>query len=413
MDVPRSRVNRRRWPFAVGAAGLLLLGTLGLRGLKSAPPTVERASIVLDTVRRGDLVLAVQGQGSLVPERIQWVSAVSAGQVERVLLTPGTPVETDTLLVVLSNPNLELQALEAERQLVTASSELANLQATQRSHRLAQQSIIASLSSDQHEAQLRAEADLELSRKGFLSALEMSHSSAKAEELAGRVEFERKRLEALGEGLAAQRAAQRAQIDRLQSIADFRRQQVQALRVRARVSGVLQELPLQAGQWITPGTVLGKIVEPEKLKAELRISQTRMKDVQIGQSATIDTRLGLVPGRVARIDPSVREGVVKVDVALEGPLPKGARPDLNVEGTIELERLTHVLFVGRPISPRIDGPTSLFRVAPDGRSADRVSVQLGRSSVRAVEVLSGLAEADQIILSELPQWDSAQKIVLR
>lgn len=326
MDVPRSRVARRRWPLAVGAAGLLLLVTVGLRSLKSAPPTVERASLVLDTVRRGDLLLAVQGQGSLVPERIQWVSAVSAGQVERVLLTPGTPVETDTLLVVLSNPDLELQALEAERQLVTASSELANLHATQRSQRLAQQSIIASLSSDHHEARLRAEADLELSRKGFLSALEMSHSSAKAEELAGRVEFERRRLEALAEGLSAQRAAQRAQIDRLQSIADFRRQQVQALRVRARVSGVLQELPLQAGQWITPGTVLGKIVDPEKLKAELRISQTRMKDVQIGQSATIDTRLGLVPGRVARIDPSVREGVVKVDVSLEGPLPKGARP---------------------------------------------------------------------------------------
>jgi HlyD family secretion protein len=415
MDVPRSRPERkhRRWLAGVAAAGLGIGATILLGGLRAAPPTVERSSLWIETVRRGDMLREVQGQGSLLPEQIQWVSAVCAARIERILIKAGTPVQEDSVLVELSNPDLQLQALESERQLATASSELMTLQANQRNQRLAQESVVASLNSDANEARLRAAADLELANRGFLSGLEMSHSKAKADELSGRVDFERKRLAALLDGMAAQVTAQRAQVDRLRSIAEFRGREVQALKVRAGIAGVLQEIPVQLGQWVTPGALIAKVVQPERLKAELRIAETRMRDVQVGQRVSVDTHNGIVTGRVARIDPAAQAGAVKVDVAIEGPLPRGARPDLSVEGTIELEHLADVLFVGRPAFGRGEGQVSLFKVASDGDYAERVQVRLGRSSAKTVEVVDNLHEGDQVILSDLSQWDSVPRIRIR
>jgi multidrug resistance efflux pump len=415
MDVPRSnpRKNHRRWLIGAGVAGVGITATILLGSLRTAAPSVERSSVWIDTVKRGDMLREVQGQGTLVPEQIQWVSAVGAARVEKILVKPGTAVDEDTVLVELSNPDVQLQALEAERQWTTASAELVNLQATQRNQRLGQESVVASLRSDLNEARLRSAADLELANKGFLSGLEMSQSKAKADELSGRVEFEQKRLAALSDGMTAQVAAQRAQVERLRSIAEFRRHEVEGLRVRANVGGVLQELPLQVGQWVAPGTLLAKVVQPEKLKAELRVAETRMKDVQIGQRASIDTRNGIVAGHVARIDPAAQAGTVKIDVELDGQLPKGARPDLSVEGTIELERLANILFVGRPAFSQSEGQVGIFKLVDDGRYAERVKVRLGRSSVKTVEVVSGLREGDQVILSDLSQWDSVERIRLR
>ena len=415
MDVPRARPrrSRRRWLIGAGVAGVGIATTLLLGSLRSAAPQVDRSSVWIDTVRRGDLRREVQGQGTLVPERIRWVSAVCAARVEKIPLKAGVAVKRDSVLVELENPDMKLQALEAERQLATASSELINLQATQRNQRLGQESVIASLRSDLREARLRAAADLRLARKGFLSELEMSQSRAKADELSGRVAFERRRLLAMSEGMAAQLSARRAQVERLRSIAAFRRREVEALEVRAGVAGVLQDLPLQVGQWVTPGTLLAKVVRPDRLKAELRIAETRMKDVQIGQRASIDTHSGVVAGHVARIDPAAQAGTVKVDVALDGPLPRGARPDLGVEGTIELEHLTGVLFVGRPAFGEGDGQVTIFKLVEGGRHAERVRVQLGRSSAKTIEVVSGLREGDRVILSDLSQWDSVERIRLK
>lgn len=415
MDVPlpKRRTKHKRWLSGAAAVLFIVMITVGARGLRAAAPSVEKSSVWIDTVKRGDLVIKVQGQGKLVPEGIQWLSAVCAARVEKIAIKPGTHVEEDTVVVELSNPDIQLQALEAGRQYAAASSELTNLQATQRNQRFAQESVLAGLSSELDQAKLRAAADRELADKGFLSGLEMSQSRAKADALSTRIEFERKRLVALSDGMAAQVSAQQAQIDKLRSIAEFRSHEVQALRVRAGITGVLQEVPLQVGQWVTPGTLLAKIVQPERLKAELRVAETRAKDVQLGQHAFIDTRNGLIGGTVAHIDPAVQSGTVKLDVALDGPLPKGARPDLTVEGTIELERLTNVLSVGRPAFANSAGPVAIFKVTEDGRHARRVSVQLGRSSVNTVEVFSGLEEGDRVILSELSQMDNVERIALR
>src|SRR5262245_32342620 len=334
--------------YAVAVAVILGGATFGLSRLKAAAPTVDPATVWSDTVKRGPMLRQVQGQGTLVPEEIRWVSAPLAGRVEKIRLLPGSPVEDDTILVELTNPDVELQALEAERQVAEAEAQLTNVHATLDNQRLAQESALATRKSDYEEARRRAAADGELAQKGFLSNLEMEQSRGKQAELQGRIQFETKRLGAMGKGNAAQVEAQRAQVERLKSIAKFRRQQVEELKLRAGVKGVLTELPFQVGQSVPAGALVAKVVRPDKLKAELRIPETQAKDVLIGQKATVDTRNGEVVGKVIRIDPASVAATVKVDVKLEGELPKGSRPDLTVEGTIELERLTDVLNVGRP-----------------------------------------------------------------
>lgn len=322
-------------------------------------------------------------------------------------------MQADTVILVLSNSDLQLQALEADRQLAQAEAELANLQATLNGQRLAQESVIASLRSELGEAQRRLRADEELARKGFLSELEQGQSRDRAGELGGRLTFEQKRLGALSRGIAAQVAAQKAQIERLRSIAAFRRGEVDGLKLRAGVGGVLQELSLQPGQSVAAGALLAKVTRPDRLQAEVRVPETQAKDVRVGQTVTVDTRNGFVAGRVSRLDPAAQGGTVRVDVALEGPLPEGARPDLNVEATIEIERLAGVLHVGRPASGQPGGSVSLFKLDPDDQGAVRVTAKLGRSSVKSIEIVAGLHEGDRVILSDVSQWDQIDRIRLQ
>jgi HlyD family secretion protein len=411
--VSPARRHARQLAYAAAAAMLVVGSWMGLRRLRAAAPTVERAAVWVDTVQRGPMVREVAGQGTLVPEEVNWITAKNNARVEKVLAKPGAVVKPDTVLLALSNSDVELAALEAERQLAQAQAELVNLQASLSAQKLAQESVVATLHSDLGDARRRAQADEELAKKGFLSELERGQTRDRASELSGRVQFEEKRLRAQSQGIAAQVQAQRAQVERLRSIAEFRRKEVGALEVKAGVEGVLQELALQRGQSVTAGSVLAKVARPDHLKAEVRIPETQAKDLQIGQVASIDTRNGIVPGKVSRIDPAAQGGTVRVDVALEGPLPAGARPDLNVEGTITLERLTNILYVGRPAFGQPGAPVGLFRLDRDEAGAERVSVKLGRSSVKTVEIQSGLAEGDKVILSDMSQWDQVDRIRLR
>jgi multidrug resistance efflux pump len=414
VDIARAPVRRTRRALAALAGGLLVVGaSLGLREIRPAAPTVERATIWMDTVRRGPMVREVFGQGRLVPVEVRWITARNAAQVERVLVMPGSAVQADTILLELSNSELELAALEAERELSQAEAELVNLEASLRAQELAQESTVATIESDLADAARHARADDELAKKGFLSELERGQTLGRERELGGRLEFERKRLAAIAHGSRAQLEAQRAQIGRLRSIAEFRRREVDALRVRAGVDGVLAELALEQGQSVLASAQLAKVVRPDRLQAEVRIPETQATDLRLGQRASVDTRNGVVAGHVTRIDPAVQAGTVRVNVTFDGPLPPGARPDLNVEGIIELERLERVLSVKRPAVGAPGTNASLFRLEPDGDHAERVAVKLGRSSRALVEIVDGLHEGDRIILSELSQWDEVDRIRLR
>jgi HlyD family secretion protein len=371
---------------------------------------VEKGTVWMDTVKRGPMVREVLGQGTLVPEEVRWIAAKTAARVERVLVKPGATVTAQTILLELSNSDMVLQSLEADRQLAQTQAELVNLIASLKGQQLAQQSVVASLNSELGDARRRAHADNELARKGFLSPLEQGQTEGRSRELAGRLEFERKRLLAQAQGVDAQVTAQKSQVARLRSIAEFRRQEVEDLKVRAGTEGVLQELPLQPGQSVAGGALLAKVARPDRLQAEVRIPETQAKDVRVGQKASIDTRNGLIPGHVSRIDPAALAGTVKVDVTLDGPLPEGARPDLNVEGTIEIERLASVLYVGRPAFGQSEATVGLFRLAPDGVHAERTPVKLGRTSVKNVEIRSGLKEGDRVVLSDMAQWDHVDRI---
>jgi HlyD family secretion protein len=412
VDIPRAPQKKTGRYVAYGVTGLVLvIGiSVGLRRLRPAAPSVEQGTIWMGTVQRGPMVREVLGQGTLVPEEIQWIAAKTNARVEKVLVKPGAVVKADTVILELSNTDLQLQALEADRQLAQAQAELVNLQATLNAQKLSQESTVATIGSDLADARRRARADEELAKKGFLSDLEQGQTLGRANELAGRLDFEKKRLVAQSQGIAAQVAAQRAQVERLRSISEFRRKEVEGLKLRAGVDGVLQELALQNGQAVSAGTLLAKVVRPDKLKAEIRIPETQAKDVAIGQKAVVDTRNGVVAGHVVRIDPAALAGTVRVDVTLDEALPAGARPDLNVEGTIEIERLANVLYVARPASGQPGTTIGLFRVEPDGVGAERTSVKLGRSSVKNIEILGGLREGDKVVLSDMSQWDQVDRI---
>ena len=413
MDVPREATRRRR-PYVLALlGGLGLVGiTVGLGRLADAPPSVERSAVWIDTVRHGELLRQVSGPGTLVPEEIRWVTATTVGRVERIHLEPGSKVERDTVLVELSNPDLELEALKAERQLKIAEADLANLRATMDIERLTQKSVIASVRIEHREAKRRAEAEARLAEAEIVGALEFARTMEREEELAGRLEIEQERARILDEAVEARGAAQDAQVERLRDLARFQAEQVESLRVRAGLDGVLQELPLEVGQRVSPGTLLAKVVQPDRLKAELRIPEAQAKEVQHGQQVQVDTHNGIVPGHVVRIDPAVQRGTVKVDVALDGELPRGARPDLSVDGRIELERLRDVLYTGRPAFGRSNSRISLFKLAAGGSTATRVVVSLGGSSVSEIEILEGLEEGDRVILSDMSEWDGADRIEL-
>ncbi|MEN6601350.1 MAG: HlyD family efflux transporter periplasmic adaptor subunit [Bryobacteraceae bacterium] len=364
-------------------------------------------------MKRGPMVRQVRGLGTLVPEEILWIPAPADGRVESILVRPGAPVGRDTVLVVLRNPEMELAALDAEYQVKAAEAKYTDLKVRLASDRLNQQAEVAKIESEYKQARLKADADEALGKLGLLASLQTKISVSAAEELAHRHQMEKKRLSIGVESVDAQLAVQRAEVDKLRALHILKRSQLEALKVRAGAAGVLQELPVEVGQRVTAGTILAKVAQPERLKAELKIAETQAKDIQLGQRCSIDTRNGVIDGRVMRIDPSVKEGTVTVDVKLEGSLPAGARPDLSVDGTVELERLEDVVYVGRPTSGQPNSTITLFRVSVDGKNATRVQVKLGRGSVTTIEVLEGLQSGDQVILSDMTTWDSYDRIRLQ
>jgi len=416
MDVPREGAARKRLirGIALGATALIAVTaiSIALARLKPAAPTVERATVWIDTAKRGPMTREVRGLGTLVPEVILWIPAVTDGRVERILVRPGAVVKADTVLIVLNNPELELAALEADYQVKAAEARYKTLAVQLESQRLTQSAELARLQSDYRQARLRADRDEARAKAGLLVELDRRLSVANADELQNRQRVEEKRLEIQSESVEAQLAVQNGEIERCRALANLKKNQVASLRVRAGAAGVLQELPVQEGQRVGGGSILAKVAQPERLKAELKIPETQAKDVQIGQRVQVDTRNGIIEATVSRIDPAVRDGTVTVDAKLEGALPPGARPDLSVDGTIELERLNDVLYIGRPVSAQPNSTASLFRLEPDGKGAARVQVKLGRSSVSTIEVLGGLRAGDQIVLSDMSQWDAQERIRL-
>lgn len=416
MDIPSPEAARKRrikhiLYTAISLAAILIV-TAWLSRLKPAAPSVERSTVWIDMVKRGPLLIQVRDLGKLVPEEIRWIPAATEGRVERILVRPGTPVQADTVLLELSNPELEQAALEAELQVKGAEAELADLRVRLERQLLDLKAVAASVQAEYSQAKLRAEADEELAREGLISSLDVKLSRVRAEELATRNEIEQKRLSISSESIQAQLAVQQARVDQLRALYQLRRSQVESLRVRPGIAGVLQQMQVEVGQRVVPGTILAKVAEPGRLKAELKIAETQAKDIQIGQRATIDTRNGVVPGRVVRTDPAVQNGTVTVDVALEGSLPKGARPDLSVDGTIEIENLEDVVYVGRPAYGQPYSTIGLFRLESDGQHAVRTQVKLGRTSVNSVQILDGLQVGDKVILSDMSAWDAFDRIRL-
>jgi HlyD family secretion protein len=416
MDVPRTdfaRLRRRRRIFlAVAGVVLVTIVTLGLSRLKPAPPSVERATVWIDTVKRGPMIRQVRGLGTLVPTDIRWIPAANEGRVERLLIQPGTKVRADDIILELSNLQLQQAALDAEWQLKAAEADYRNVAVQLQNQLLSQKAEAAKVQSEFHEAKLKADTDEELAKLGVISQLALKVSVGKAQELASRSDIEQQRLAKGTDSLQSQLAAQNAKVEQVRALYQLKRQQLDSLRVRAGADGVLQELPLKVGQWVTPGTTLAKVVQPQRLKAELKVPETQAKDVLLGLPATVDTHNGVIEGHVIRIDPAVQAGTVTVDVALDGALPQGARPDLSVDGTIDLERLANVLYVGRPAFGQENSTVGMFRLEADSSTGARTQVKLGRSSVNSIEILQGLKEGDQVILSDMSRWDTFDRIRL-
>lgn len=416
MDIPRksaARNRRIRWAIYIIVLASAVVGiSLGVSRLKPAAPTVERATVWVDTVKRGPMLRQVRGLGTLVPEEILWIPAFTEGRVERRLVKPGTEVKPDTVLLELSNPELELTALDAEFQLKVAEAQYTDLRVRLESQSLDQQAGAAQVRANYLQAKLQADRDAMLAREGLLPDINLKLSQVTAEQLATRHEIEQKRLAISNESVQAQLDAQKVRIEQLRALFQLKRKQVEQLRVRAGATGVLQEMRVEVGQRVAPGTNLARVANPERLRAEIKIAETQAKDVAIGQVASIDTRNGIIPGRVSRVDPASQNGTVTVDVSLEGPMPKGARPDLSVDGTVEIERLDNVIYVGRPAFGQEKSVVGLFKLVNGGKSAVRVQVKLGRSSVNTIEILEGLQPGDQVILSDTSTWDNFDRIDL-
>jgi HlyD family secretion protein len=414
MDITRDNPSRKKWlrRGMLTVAALTVVGAIAyyVSGLKQAPPSVERATLWTDTVKRGPLVIQVRGTGTLVPENIQWITTANEGRVERVLARAGKTVKADMVLLELSNPERVQAAMDALWQLKAAEAEYQSLSAQLENQLLAQSSAVAAVKSEQTQSKLRAEMNESLGHDGLIAEMDVKFSRIKADELTTRLDMEQQRLAKFAESVKVQLVAQRARVEQLKALYQLRREQVEALRIRAGIDGVLQELPVEVGQRVMPGANLAKVAQPEPLKAELKIPETLAKDVQHGQRVSVDTRTALITGRVSRIDPAVREGTVKVDVALDKPLPAGARPDLSVDGSIELERLDDVLSVGRPAMAQARSTMGLFKLTSDGRGAVRMTVRLGRCSVSTMEVVAGLQPGDEVILSDMSQWDAFDRI---
>ena len=410
----RKRKLRRRLTFAVIGVTLAVVAGWFVLRLKPAIPTVDSA-VWTDTVKRGPLLRQVRGPGSLVPreDRIRLIPAETEATVVRIRVLPGAHVEPDTVVMDLVDPELQQQLLDAQLQLQAAKADYKNTQAKLQSDLMTQRAGAATVGADEKQAQLQAQTDKSLYDLGVISGLSYSASKGKADELNQRNDIEHQRLDLNQKAIVTELAVQQTKVQQAAAILALREKQQEALSVRAGISGVLVDLPHQVGEHVAIGTTLAKVVQPDQLKASLKIAETQARDIQIGQPAEIDTHNGIIPGKVTRIDPAVQNGTVTVDVELLGPLPQGARPDLSVDGTIDLDRMTDVLYVGRPAFGNENSTISLFRVAPDGKTATRVPVKVGRASVNSIQILEGLNVGDTVILSDMSRWDSADRVQLQ
>ena len=417
MDILRTGVTekKRRNRWLIAAAGIVAIAavTVAVGSLEPAAPAVDRDTVWIGTVERGSFERQVRGHGTLVPENLRWVQARTNGRVEVIHVDPGNRVEADGVILELSNPEVERSAIDAENALRRAEAEFESLRVTLISSELDQRARAAEVNADYIRASLQAEADRELSEKGLVSSIQLRSSEAMAQALATRQEIEGQRMEMNAEANRAFMAAKRAEVEQQRALYKLRANQLEALAVRAGIAGVVQDVPVEIGQQVAPGTMLAKVAEPTLLQAELRVPATRARDVRPGQSVSVDTRNGIVAGTVARVDPSVQEGSVMVEVRLDGALPDGARPDMAVDGAIQIEHLSDVLFVGRPVQSQEKATIGLYRIEPDGKHARRVRVELGRASVDTIEIAAGLIEGDRVILSDTSRWDDNERIRLR
>jgi len=418
MDIPRKSQAKKRLIRRI-VYGIILVGAVAgisffLKNLKPAAPSVDRATVWIDSVKRGPMVRQVRGLGTLVviPEHIRWIPAVTQGRVERKLVQPGARVGPDTIILELSNPELEQETLNAEWDWKASEAQYTDTKVRLESQHLSQEADAARIKSDYSQAKLRVDANEELAKLGLVPEIDLRLLKVTAQQLLARIEIENQRLEKGKESMEAQLAVQRARVEQLKAIHELKRTQLDQLRVRAGMRGVLQEMPVEVGQQVAPGFNLARVADPTKLKAELKIAETQAKDIQIGQPASIDTRNGIIPARVVRIDPAVQNSTVTVDAELLGELPKGARPDLSVDGTIELERLDDVVYMGRPVQGQAESLIGLFKLSEDGEEATRIQVKLGRSSVSIIEIREGLQPGDRVILSDMSAQDAFDRIRL-
>jgi len=417
MDIPRPSNARAKLirRIVMLAVAVLAIGgvTFGLSRLRPAAPSVDKATVWSDEVKRGPMVLEVRGIGTLVPVNIIWIPAQTEAQVEKIVLRPGAIVKPDSIILELNNLTLKKDALDAEFQLKAAEADYANLQVQVNSDLLNQKAAEAAVRSEYEQAKIQHEVDEKLRAEGIGSNVTAELSRVREEQLAVRLQLEGDRTKNTADAAKSKLQAQASHVQQQRALYELRKAELDALHVRAGISGVLQLVPVEEGQHVTPGTNLARVADPTKLKAEIKVAETQAKDVTIGLKSAVDTRNGIVEGHVARIDPSVQNGTVTVDVAIDGPLPIGARPDLSVDGTIEIENLKDVLFVGRPVHGAAQSTISLFKLSPDGSEASRVNVKIGRSSVNTVEVKDGLQVGERVILSDMSQWDNNDRIRLK
>ncbi|HEX8144513.1 MAG TPA: efflux RND transporter periplasmic adaptor subunit [Pyrinomonadaceae bacterium] len=419
MDIPRQdkdkkKRNRRLRQILFAVIGVVAIGliTLGVSRLKPAAPSIDRGTVLIDTVKRGPMLRQVRGPGTLVPEEVRVIAAATEGRVERINVQAGTEVTAGTVLLELVNPTLAQEAQDAMFALRAGEADYNNLKVRLESERMTQAAAAATVRAEYQQAKLQSDTDEQLAKDGLIPALNLKLSRVRTEDLANRYKIEQQRLEVNAKSVKAQLAAQEARISQLRALAQLRQSQLGTLRVLAGTNGVLQQMVVEVGQQVTPGTNLARVAEPQHLKAELKIAETQTKDIVLGQPASIDTRNGVIPGHVVRIDPAAIQGTVTVDVALDGELPQGARPALSVDGTIELENLSDVVYVGRPAFGQSQSTVGMFKLEEGGKSAVRVQVKLGRSSVNTVEIIEGLQPGDQVILSDTSAWDNYNRIRL-
>jgi HlyD family secretion protein len=407
----RKRLRRALY----GVIALLILAgiSVALARMQPAAPSVERATLLIDTVKRGSIVREVRGLGTLVPEDTRWLPALTNGRVERILLRPGAQVTADSVILELSNPQVQQEVVTARLALQSAQAALENLRAKLQNDLLTEQAQLTALDAEYQQARMDADANEALAKEKLVSSLLLRQSQVKADSLKARVDIETRRMDSATGSLKAQLRVQEAAVDQARAAADLEESRLASLKVRPGFSGVLQQVPVEVGQQVQLGQNLARVADPSRLKAELKIPETQAKDIEIGQAAQIDTRNGIIAGRVSRKDPAAQNGTVTVDVTLTEALPRGAVPDLSVDGTVQLEHLTNVLYVGRPAFGQDQSTIGMFKLIGDSGYAQRVQVRVGRSSVNAIEVTSGLQVGDQVVLSDMSDWDAVDRVRLR